>query len=150
MLLYRKDFLPYHPRRDIECRRVRSKEDFQAWVDTVNAALHGWEMIDGEHYYIWVRDGHLQIYLGLIEGVPVSTAATIQTGTEASLEFVSTLPEYRRQGAAASLCSAALEALFANGAAAVTLNACGGSAALYEKLGFHRCFHNIVMQYDIP
>ena len=150
MLLYREDFLPYPPCRDIECRRVRSREDFRAWVDTVNTALHGWEMIDGERYYRWVCDGHLRIYLGLIKGVPAATAATIQTGREASLEFVSTLREYRRQGAAACLCSAALEELFANGAAAVTLSACGGSVSLYEKLGFHRCFDNIVMQYDIP
>lgn len=58
-------------------------------------------MINAQHYYIWVQREHLRVYLGTVNGVSVSTAATIQTGEEASLEFVSTLPEYRRQGAAA-------------------------------------------------
>lgn len=149
MLLCKHDFCSHRTGcRTVECRQVRSAEDFRIWVDIVNTALHGWEMIDAQHYYPWVQNEHFRIYLGEAEGVPVSSAATIQTGEEASLEFVSTLQEYRRQGAAAAVCSTALEELFANGVSSVSLSACDGAAPLYEGLGFHRCFENIVMQYE--
>ncbi|MCI8443007.1 MAG: GNAT family N-acetyltransferase [Provencibacterium sp.] len=106
-------------------------------------------MINAQHYYIWVQREHLRVYLGTVNGVSVSTAATIQTEEEASLEFVSTLPEYRRQGAAGGVCSAALEELFENGPGVVTLSASPGSSSLYEQMGFRRCFENIVMQYPL-
>ena len=151
MLLNKKDFHPY-PSADnrIICRQVQTKEDFQIWINIVNTALHGWDMIDADNYYTWIKNNHLSIYLGEIDGIPVSTAATIQTGDTASLEFVSTLKEYRRRKAASVVCSKALSDLFANGVSSVTLSACDESVPLYKKFGFHSCFHNIIMQYDIP
>lgn len=150
MLLKKGDFHPYFSEDNgIVCRKVQSKEDFQAWIKVVNTALHGWDMIDADHYYTWVRNGHLNIYLGEIDKVPVSTAATIQTGDAASLEFVSTLEEYRRRKAAATVCSKALNELLANGVKAVTLGACGESVPLYKGLGFRPYFHNIIMEYDL-
>lgn len=40
--------------------------------------------------------------------------------------------------------------LFENGVRAVTLSGSEEAVELYRKLGFHDCFHNIIMQYDIP
>ncbi len=114
----------------------------------VNTALHGWDMIDAEHYFTWVENEHISIYLAEMNGLPVSTCATIQNEKTASLEFVATLEAYRRRKAAALLCSFAINDLLEHGAEIVTLGACGHSAYLYEKLGFKRCFHNTVMQYD--
>ena len=91
----------------------------------------------------------MNFYLGEIDGIPVATAATIQTGDLASLEFVSTLEEYRRRKAASAVCSRALTELFEQGASSVTLSACGESVSLYRKFGFRSYFNNIVMQYDI-
>lgn len=85
--------------------------------------------------------------LGEIDGVPVSTAATLRSGGVASLEFVSTLEEYRRRGAAAVTCSRAIADLLADGVRAVTLSACGESVPLYRGLGFHRCFDNVIMEW---
>ena len=142
---------PYFPvSGNMVCRRVRTREDFQIWVDVVNTALHGWEMIDAGHYAVWLEKGNLRFYLCEMDGEPVSTASTIQTGDTASLEFVSTLQEYRRRKAAISLCSQALGELFESGVRAVTLSGSEEAVELYRKLGFHECFHNIVMQYDIP
>ncbi|MBQ8597053.1 MAG: GNAT family N-acetyltransferase [Lachnospiraceae bacterium] len=146
MLLYQKDFCPYVQKEsNIVCRRVKTKEDFRAWIRVVNTALHGWDMIDAEHYYVWVQSEDIRIYLCEIDGVPVSTAATICNGDVASLEFASTLEEYRRRGAAISLCSKALTDLWENGVNMVTLGACEESPALYEKLGFHKVYHNVLM-----
>ena len=151
MLLNKQDFQPYvSVDASITCRKVISKEDFKVWIDIVNEALHGWDMIDADNYYIWVENGDYTIYLGEINGVPVATAATIQTGNTGSLEFVSTLSDYRRKKAAITVCSMAVDELLKNGANTVTLGACGESSLLYEQLGFHRCFNNIILRYDNP
>lgn len=148
MLLYKNDFKPCSKKEGcIVCRRVQTREDFKTWIRVVNTALHGWDMIDAENYYVWVQSEDIRIYLGEIDGVPVSTAATIQNGDVASLEFVSTLEEYRRRGVALAVCEKALADLWESGVNAVTLGACEESPALYEKLGFHNVYYNVLMQY---
>lgn len=149
MLLRASDFLPYVPAASsgLVCREVRTREDFSRWVEVVNIALHGWKMIDAKHYFVWLLQENLRFYLAEFDGIPVSTAATIQNGSTASLEFVSTLEEYRHKKAAVSLCAKAIANLLANGAEIVTLSGSGEAVPLYEKLGFHSCFHNIIMQY---
>lgn len=150
MLLRKKDFHPYLPAAgNIVCRRVQTREDFQAWIHVVNTALHGWDMIDAENYYTWVESDDISIYLGEIDGNPVSTAATIQNGDVASLEFVSTLEEYRRKKVASTVCSRAIQELWDKGVKAVTLGACGESVPLYKGMGFQSYFNNIIMQYDV-
>ena len=149
MLLCKKDFCPYREENSrITCRKVSTKEDFKSWIDVVNTALHGWEMIDAEHYFTWVNDENINIYLAEIDGVAVSTCATIQNGNTSSLEFVSTLEQYRRKKAAALLSSYAIDALLSNGAETVTLGACGDSVHLYKGLGFKKYFNNIILKYE--
>ncbi len=148
MLLYRGDFTPsFDAAGSITCREVRSKEDFAVWIDIVNTALHGWEMIDAKRYYTWVLNGTYRFYLGEVGGVPASTAATILNGDTASLEFVSTLEEYRHRHAASSLCSKAITGLFEQGARTVTLSGSADAVRLYEGLGFCGYFNNIIMRY---
>ena len=150
MLLYKDDFQPYYMAEDgIICRKVQSKEDFCTWIDIVNIALHGWEMIDAENYYTWLENGIYDFYLAEINGTPVSTAATIQSRDTGSLEFVSTLEEYRRKKAGITVSSIALSELFANGVKYVTLSGSVEAVALYQKLGFHSCFQNILLKYNL-
>lgn len=149
MSLHKNDFIPYTEENSpVICHKVSTKEDFKSWIDVVNTALHGWEMIDARHYFTWVESNHINIYLAKINGVAVSTCATIQNGNTASLEFVSTLEQYRRKKAASLLCSCAISDLLKNGAETVTLGACGQSVYLYERFGFQKCFHNIIMKYN--
>lgn len=149
MSLYKNDFVPYEEiDSPIICRKISTKKDFKLWIDVVNTALHGWDMIDAEHYFRWVESDIINIYMAEMNGIAISTCATIQNNNTASLEFVSTLKEYRRRKAAALLCSYAINDLLNNGAETVTLGACGYSAFLYERLGFKRCFNNIVMKFD--
>lgn len=150
MLLWASDFTPCLQEENpaIVCREVQTLEDFSTWVDVVNTALHGWEMIDAENYYTWTKQENMRFYLAELAGKAISTVATIRTGNTASLEFVSTLQEYRRRKAAIILSSRALENLFADGVESVTLSGSGEAVPLYEKLGFHQCFHNIIMLYE--
>lgn len=150
MLLHRNHFKPYTAADNpVVCRKVSTREDFKVWIDVVNTALNGWEMIDAEHYFTWVESDDMNIYLAEMDGMVVSTCATIQHGNTGSLELVSTLKQYRRRKAAVSLCSHAIRELLENGAETVTLGAFSDAVLLYEKLGFEKCFHNIVMRYDI-
>lgn len=150
MLLNKDDFRPYHMAEDgIICRKIHSKEDFSTWIDIVNIALHGWKMIDDANYYTWLENGIYDFYLAEINGIPVSTAATIRSGNTASLEFVSTLKEYRRKKAGITVSSIALSELFENGVERVTLSGSVEAVALYQKLGFHSCFGNILLKYNL-
>ncbi len=149
MLLHKEDFRPYREENSrITCRKISTMEDFRSWIDVVNTALHGWDMIDAEHYFTWVISEHIKIYLAEIDGVAVSTCATIQNGNTASLEFVSTLEQYRRKKAAALLSSRAIADLLNNGAETVTLGACGDAVHLYRGLGFKKYFSNIILKYE--
>ena len=135
MALHKQDFTPYREDSSrITCQKISTKEDFISWIDVVNTALHGWNMIDAEHYFSWVKSDNIKIYSAKINGITVSTCATIQNGNTASLEFVSTLEQYRRRKAAL-LCSCAINDLLKNGVEIVTLSACGESVYLYEGLG---------------
>ena len=107
-------------------------------------------MIDAENYYTWIENGTYDAYLGEINGIPVSTAATIRNGDTASLEFVSTLEEYRRRKAAITISSKAISELFENGVKTITLSGSVEAVPLYQKLGFHNCFINILVQYKLP
>lgn len=146
MLLYKEWFAPRFA-DGVTCREIRSREDFAVWIDIVNTALHGWDMIDAERYYAWVTGGKYRFYLGELGGVPVSTAAAILEGDTASLEFVSTLEEYRQRHAASGLCSMAIAGLFDSGARTVTLSGSESAVGLYEGLGFRGYFNNIIMRF---
>ena len=149
MLLRKEDFRPYREENSrITCRKISAMEDFRSWIDVVNTALHGWDMIDAEHYFTWVKNEDINIYLAEIDGVAVSTCATIQNGNTASLEFVSTLEQFRRKKAAALLSSCAIDDLLNNGAETVTLGACGQSVQLYKGLGFKKYFNNTILKYE--
>lgn len=147
MLLKKDDFKPCCEKNNIVCRQIEDKKDFAVWIKIVNTALHGWDMIDAENYYTWVKNKRFRFYLGEIDGIPVSTAATIRNSNTASLEFVSTLEEYRRHGVAYAVNTKAITQLFDNGVSVVTLSGVEESVPLYKKIGFHRCFNNIIMQY---
>lgn len=148
MLLYRDDFNPCYFENNVVCRKITDKEDFKKWIKVVNTALHGWDMIDDENYYTWIENNNFSFYLGEIDGIPVSTAATIKNSNTASLEFVSTLKEYQRRGVASVVTTKAIAELFDSGVSSVTLSGGEEALPLYQKLGFHRCFNNIIMRYE--
>ncbi len=150
MLLRKRDFHPYTEENSpITCRKISTMEDFKSWIEVVNTALHGWNMIDVEHYFTWVRSKNIKVYLAELDGAAVATCATIQNRNTGSLEFVSTLELYRRRKAAALLSSCAIAELINNGAETVTLSAYGDAVHLYKQLGFKGYFHNVILKYQV-
>ena len=62
MSLHKNEFIPYEEiDSPVICRKISAKKDFKMWIDVVNTALHGWDMIDAEHYFTWVKEEHIKI-----------------------------------------------------------------------------------------
>lgn len=132
----------------LHIHRVTSSSEFALWMDVVNEALHGWPMLNQAHYEFWLSRSELSFYLAYLDGVPIATSAAMQTGIQASIEFVSTLQPYRNQGAASALCLKTLNDLLNKGVQTATLRASHEANALYTKLGFKPYFQTVVMSYE--
>jgi ribosomal protein S18 acetylase RimI-like enzyme len=52
------------------------------------------------------------------------------------MEWISTLPEYRKKGIGAAVCCAGIEQLINDGACIITLTARAMGVSLYKSLGF--------------
>lgn len=123
---------------------VGSEGDFAAWVDVVNEALHGWELVTVRQHYPLVSSGKMVCYLARLDGRPVATSATMQQGEVGSVEFVSTLEAYRRRGAGTAVSVAALRGLRERGATVATLRGSAEAKGIYRRLGFEAYFEVIV------
>lgn len=130
----------------VEVKKVTSIPDFKVWMDVVNTALHGWDLLTIEHFSVWLERKELVFYLGYLDGVPVSTVATIQNSNSAGVEFVSTLEEYRHQGAAYAVCLKALRDLQGKNIETATLTCF--STKLYERLGFKPYYEQVFFNFQ--
>ena len=133
----------------VKVKKVQASSEFASWIEVVNKALHGWDMLDTEHCFPLVSRDGVSFYLASLNHVPIATAATIQDGDTASIEFVSTLKDYRHLGAATAVCVEALRELQKKGVQTVTLRASNEAIPLYTKLGFKPYFETTAMSYQI-
>jgi GNAT superfamily N-acetyltransferase len=136
------------PGIDIEIRKVQSLNEYALWIDVVNEALHGWKMLSTEHYHAWLRHKPLTFYFGCHHGTPIATLATIQDGNTASVEFVSTLKEYRHHGAATALCIEAIKELQSRGVKTVTLRSSTEAISVYTRIGFKPYYEQLLLSYS--
>ncbi|WP_040950506.1 GNAT family N-acetyltransferase [Gorillibacterium massiliense] len=130
---------PTYPPADqaISIKKVGTPEDFKLWADIVNDGLHnGYPLIHPENHSHLSETGKMPCYIGYYEGIPAAGAASMTNGYAASLEFVATLPGYRRKGLARAVCAAAIDEAFEKGAEIMTLRAEGDAKKLYTALGF--------------
>ena len=85
------------------------------------------EVYGGERTWVDGFNG----FVGLHQGVPVATAATLSSGGVAGVYSVATLPQHRRHGFAEAIMRHALS----DGAASV-LQATDSGLALYQQMGY--------------
>lgn len=78
----------------------------------------------------------LTLYLGLLDGAPAGTAMRFTSHRIAGINFVATLPEYRRLGIGAALTRHAALAGRAEGALASALQASESGFPVYQRLGY--------------
>lgn len=132
---------------NVTVKQVQTLPEFAAWIDVVNEALHGWELLTPQHYAAWLDCEDFAFYLGYVDGKPAATVATMQSGKTASIEFVSTVPACRRQGAAFAANLVALHDLRRKGVQTVTLRSSKEAIPLYSKLGFQPYYEQILLSY---
>ncbi|HLZ55730.1 MAG TPA: GNAT family N-acetyltransferase [Ktedonosporobacter sp.] len=78
----------------------------------------------------------LQFYLGLLDGKPVATVCVFYNGKVASIHYVVTLPEVRRQGIGGAMTLMAARAARAKSYQAAVLTASPYGINIYRRLGF--------------
>ncbi len=122
---------------DFTLTRVASGGEFALWADVCNSALHdNYPVIHRVNHYEICRAGILTCYLAYHHGQPAGTAAILNDDGMASLEFVATLPPYRRLGIARSACQRAADEAFLAGAKVITTRAFKAAKHIYQALGF--------------
>lgn len=89
------------------------------------------------HHAPLMEAGRIRCYVLYADGQPVSAATTMEQNSIVSLELVATLPKYRHQGYAETVCHLAVQDAWDSGARLVTVRAVNLTASrLYERLGF--------------
>jgi ribosomal protein S18 acetylase RimI-like enzyme len=120
----------------ISVKRVDQYEDFKAWCDIANRVLHGFDLLNPEFYYPVCESGKMICFLGCIDQIPVATSAVMNHSGNGTLEFIATLPEYRKKGMGTLVCQAAINQLIDDGAFIISLRARSVGVSLYASLGF--------------
>ena len=117
-------------------RRVGGKEDFKTWCSITNEVLAGFQMLDSDLYYPLCESGKMVCFLGYAGERPAAASAAINNNGNATLEFIATLPDYRKKGMGTAVCRAAINHLINDGAYVISLRAREMGASLYKSLGF--------------
>lgn len=129
---------------DFEIFLLDSKELLPQWVEIVNEALFGYELISLEQFRDVFDLDNTFFYLGLLNGTPASVCMTIIDGDTSVLEMVATLEKYRCKGLATTMISQALNDLRSAGIKTISLRAEKDGVRVYQKLGFKICFNRVV------
>ena len=120
----------------IPVKRVANPEEFRIWTDICNEALHGCRLLDPDLYYPLCESEKMACFLGYCGETPVATSATMNNNGNGTLEFISTLPDFRKKGIGAAVCRAAINQLIGDGATLISLRARAMGVSLYASLGF--------------
>lgn len=133
------DEMPVYPPCPIEItvRRVTNLNEFEIWcrIDIENEH-NGFKVFDAKNHFHLIENGKMRCYLGYYNGIPVTTAAILYNNGIASLEFVSTVPEYRQKGIAKAVCKMAIQEAFHDGARLITIRSINNGHKLGTALGF--------------
>lgn len=130
------DEKPSYRNNDVNIQHAVSLSDFCIWTGIVNRYIHGADIFHPDNHYHLCKNGIIRCYIAFDQNVPAAVASTMKNGNIYSLEFVATLPEYRRKGLATALCQTAINEAFHYGADIVTTRAYEESKILGELLGF--------------
>lgn len=131
----------------IQVLPVDSPDLLRQWVEITNLAFFGSQVLTFEQFSNLYALAATRFYLVFYDGVPVSGCMTLHAGETATLEFVSTLAEYRRKGLGAAVCAAALQDLRQCGLHTVTLRAEPDGIGIYSRLGFVEICKRVVATY---
>lgn len=131
-----------------EIKKIGSMSEFKIWMDVVNEALHGWPLLTLDNYSSWLNHKEFSFYLAYHNQIPVSTLATFQYKDNASIEFMSTLEQYRNQGIGTAIIMNALQDLQSNGIKIATLRSFSEANSFYKKIGFKPYYEQLIFLFQ--
>lgn len=122
----------------IKVLTVADKETLEDWAEIVNKALFEGNLFSFEQIQDMYALENTVFFIGLFEGVPVSTSIVImsKSGEFAEVEWISTLEEYRNRGAGTAMTVASIQHAYIRGAKTAVLHARASAENLYKKVGF--------------
>lgn len=132
-----KPAYPQVQENGIGVTKVETRDEFTRWADICNAVLHdNYPILHPKNHYEICREGILRCYLASYHGEPAGTAAILVNAGMDSLEFVATLPRFRKLSVAWAVCQTAVDAAFRDGAEVITVRAFREAKNLYKTIGF--------------
>lgn len=127
---------------------VSNEEQLRTWLDIVNVALFGCELVTIEQFNDILNLENTYFYLGILDGKAVTACMTITHGDTSVLEMVATLEEYRRKGVATVTIDRALMDLRKKDVKTISLRAETDGINVYRRVGFKECFVRTVATYN--
>jgi GNAT superfamily N-acetyltransferase len=150
MMMKIDDYLSQIPySNNIKVLNVCDMGQLRTWLDIVNTALFGCELVTVEHFNDILNLDNTYFYLGILDGKAVTACMTITNGDTSVLEMVATLEEYRHKGVATITIDKALIDLRRKGVKTISLRAEVDGINLYRRLGFKECFVRTVATCDL-
>ena len=131
------DEMPAYKDSTIKIVRAESLDDFEIFQN-----ICFYKTFTSVNFYNLYQKKMLRCYICFADKIPVAGTIVLINGQIYSLEFTSTLPEFRRKGYATAVCQKAIKEAFNEGAEVMTIRAGGGPSAdntsklLGKKLGF--------------
>jgi GNAT superfamily N-acetyltransferase len=132
---------------EITVRRVYCQRDFATWVEIVNIALFEHELMQPDDFTHLMECNTLHLYLVNYAGEPAGVCWALFNGSGVDINYVATLPAYRRRGVATSAIITALREAQKMGMITATLAGEASAMPVYEKIGFRRFFPIPVYEY---
>lgn len=133
---------------NIEVIAICDQAQLRTWLDIINAALFGCELVTVEQFNDILNLDNTYFYLGILEGNAVTACMTITDNDTSVLEMVATLEKYRHRGVAAATIDKALTDLRDKKVKTISLRAETDGINLYKHIGFKECFVRTVAAYD--
>lgn len=126
----------------VQIMPVRDEKALAVWVELVNRALFGGELISYEQYLDMYRLANVTMNLGFVDGVPAATSLVIDGDKNqlATVEQISTLPEYRCRGLGTAITTVSLQQMKRRGVKTAVMHANKAGEPIYRKIGFKSYF----------
>lgn len=132
---------------NIEIVPIKDLGLLKTWVNIVNTALFECELFSFEQFSELYMFDNTRFYLGLFDGHPASTCMTITTEDIVTIEMVSTLKEFRKNGIGTAIVTAALQEMKNIGINTAILRAEKGAVNVYKRIGFEEFYKKVVANY---
>jgi hypothetical protein len=128
----------------LEIRRVRSADELQIYRETAFEGFGLPKQLAGLYLTEQLLGAPgVELYLGRVDGAPVSTSCLIQTAGVAGIYWVATLASHRGRGLGEALTWAAVRGGMLQGCRVASLQASEMGAPVYGRMGFRTTLHYV-------